>query len=272
MSDRACAAFLQWALPRVELRWAGFRRVRGQVCKRLKRRLKALGLEGFAEYRLRLERDPSEWQRLDEACRITISRFYRDRGVFGGLQDCVLPSLARKAGSDGRSLIRCWSAGCASGEEVYSLKIVWDLTLAARFPSLDLSIIGTDIDDIVLSRARAASYARSSLGELPEAFISQAFERRGELWNVRGVHRRGVTFLRQDLRQEAPAGPFDLVLCRNVAFTYFAPDLQRSVSARIATVLAPGGYLIIGAHEALTEDTLAFESHSGSHQIFRRPD
>ena len=272
MSDRACVAFLQWALPRMELRWLGFRRVRGQVCKRLKRRLKALGLDNFAGYRRRLERDPNEWQRLDELCRITISRFYRDRGVFERLQDCVLPSLARKAGSDGRSLIRSWSAGCASGEEVYSLRIVWDLTLADRLPSLGLSIIGTDIDEDVLMRARAACYPRSSLRELPADFIPQAFERRGELWTVREFHRRGVTFLRQDLRQEAPSGPFDLVLCRNVAFTYFAPDLQRSVLARIATMLAAGGYLIIGAREALPDDTLAFESRSGSRQIFRRPD
>jgi chemotaxis protein methyltransferase CheR len=270
MSDRACIAFLQWALPRIELRWAGFRMVRGQVCKRVKRRLKELGLEGFAEYRLRLEQHPHEWQRLDEFCRITISRFYRDRGAFERLRDCVLPDLARKAGSEGRSLIRCWSAGCASGEEVYTLRIAWDLAVAACFPYLDLSIIGTDIDEVVLRRARAASYVRSSLRELPEAFISQAFERRGEGWSVRGHHRRSVTFLRQDLRQEIPPGRFDLVLCRNLAFTYFAPDLQRSALARITAALAPRGYLIIGAREELPDGTAAFECDAVSPQILRR--
>jgi chemotaxis protein methyltransferase CheR len=270
MDDKACVAFLQWALPRMELRWDGFRKVRGQVCKRLKRRLRTLGLHDLAEYRLRLERDANEWQRLNEVCRITISRFYRDRAVFERLRDCVLPALAQKAGAEGRSLVHCWSAGCASGEEVYSVKIAWDLTIAARFPSLGLAIIGTDIDEIVLSRARTASYARSTLGELPEGFIPQAFERRGELWSVRALHRHGVTFLRQNLRQEAPAGPFDLVLCRNAAFTYFAPDLQQRVLARIANVLTPGGYLIIGARETLPADAYAFEIHSGSRQIFRR--
>ena len=270
MSDAACVAFLQWALPRIGLRWAGFRRVRGQVCKRVKRRLKELELGGFADYRLCLEQDPLEWQRLDELCRVTISRFSRDWGVFERLRAGVLPELAQRAETEGRSSLRCWSAGCASGEEVYTLRIIWDLTAASHFPSLDIAIIGTDTDEVMLSRARAGLYRTSSLRELPAAFISQAFERRCELWTVREHHRRGVTFLKQDLRHQAPAGPFDLVLCRNLPFTYFAADLQRSVLARIKAALTPGGYLIIGAREKLPDKTTAFECDPVARQIYWR--
>jgi chemotaxis protein methyltransferase CheR len=78
-------AFVQWALPRLDMRWTGFRKVRGQVCERIKRRLKELGLEGYAAYRQRLETDPQEWRVLDECCHITISRLFRDQDVFAGL-------------------------------------------------------------------------------------------------------------------------------------------------------------------------------------------
>ena len=80
MHDPDCTAFLQWALPRLDLRWAGFRRVRTQVCKRLKRRMHLLGLPGFVAYRDRLEADPDEWRVVDDCCRITNARFFATGG------------------------------------------------------------------------------------------------------------------------------------------------------------------------------------------------
>jgi chemotaxis protein methyltransferase CheR len=94
VDDRDCTAFLQWALPQRDLRWPGFRKVRRQVCKRLKRRIRELGLGDLAAYRSRLEADPAEWRAFDECCHITISRFFRDRGVFEVLRTYVLPDIA----------------------------------------------------------------------------------------------------------------------------------------------------------------------------------
>src|SRR5215217_8279593 len=85
MREVECAAFLQWALPRLRLRWAGFRRVRRQVCKRLRRRILELRLETLEQYRSQLEIDPHEWAVLDDLCYITISRLYRDKRVFDSL-------------------------------------------------------------------------------------------------------------------------------------------------------------------------------------------
>ena len=133
MTDADCVAFLQWALPRLDMRWKGFRKVRGQVCKRIKRRLQELGLEGYAAYRQRLESDPGEWRLLDECCHITISRFFRDRDVFEALRRRILPDVAHKAAREGRA-VRIWSAGCASGEEPFTLKIFWDLEVAPLAP------------------------------------------------------------------------------------------------------------------------------------------
>src|SRR5438477_9810042 len=120
-----CVEFLQWALPRLRMRWDGFRKVRRQVCRRIERRSRELGLTDLAAYRDYLERRPDEWARLDALCRVTISRFYRDRETFAALEQEVLPALAR-----GGAEIEVWSAGCASGEEPYTLALLWKLELA----------------------------------------------------------------------------------------------------------------------------------------------
>src|SRR5262249_15949881 len=124
MRDADCTAFLQWALPQLDLHWPGFRKVRHQVCKRVRRRINALGLNGFESYRKCLETDPREWPVLDQCCHVTMSRFFRDRGVFDGLLSSILPAIAERARSEGRQA-HCWSGGCAGGEEAYSLRILW---------------------------------------------------------------------------------------------------------------------------------------------------
>jgi chemotaxis protein methyltransferase CheR len=212
MADAECVAFLQWVLPRLDLRWQGFRKVHGQVCKRLKRRMKELGLEEFSAYRERLAADPGEWAVLDGLCHITISRFFRDSRVFEALALRVLPEIAARA-ARARREARFWSAGCASGEEPYTLKIIWDLEVARAFPGVDCSIVATDVDDTVLKRARKGCYPKGALRELPEAFVMAGFDRIGSLFCVRPRHRQGVSLLLQDLRSEAPDGRFDLILC-----------------------------------------------------------
>ena len=268
MTDADCVAFLQWALPRLDMRWTGFRKVRGQVCKRVKRRMKELGLEGYPAYRQRLEADPQEWRVLDEFCHITISRFFRDRDVFELLRSSILPDIARRAAREGRAA-RIWSAGCASGEEPYTLKILWDLEVAPSCPGAALTILATDIDGTMLERAREGCYDEHSLHDLPPHFVTQAFDRSADRFCVRPQHRAGLTFLFQDLRMEMPSDLFDLVLNRYVAFTYFAPPLQRQVLRKMLEHLLPLGYLVIGKHERLPEDLLQLVTVEGMRQIFQ---
>ncbi len=251
MEDTACVAFLQWALPRLGLRWAGFRRVRRQVGKRIDRRLRALGLADVAAYRAHLETCAEEWRVLDGLCRIPISRFWRDRGVFVHLGEVVLPDLARAAADRGEGRLRCWSAGCASGEEPYSLAIAWVLAAAVRSPPVAFEVVATDADEHLLERARAARYGAGSLKELPPAWRETAFTPSGADFVLRAGLRDHVALLRQDIREEAPPGRFDLVLCRNLAFTYFDEPVQRAVVRRIADALVAGGALVVGAHERL---------------------
>jgi chemotaxis protein methyltransferase CheR len=247
--DPACVAFLQWALPRLQLRWPGFRKVRKLVCKRVLRRAHELGLESLDDYRRRLAVSPREWSTLDALCRIPISRFYRDRAVFDALRSDLLPRLSERALARGDTALRAWSVGCASGEEPYTLSMIWRFDVARRFPSLDLSIVATDADETMLERARRGCYGEGSLRLLPTDLRSRGFDEEAGLHRVRDEVRRGVSFQCQDVRATTPDVPFDLVLCRNVVFTYFEPSLQRTVAERIVCRMVEGGLLIVGCHE-----------------------
>jgi chemotaxis protein methyltransferase CheR len=269
MRDADCTAFLQWALPQLDMHWPGFRKVRRQVCKRVRRRIDALGLSGFDAYRERLESDAQEWQVLDQFCHVTISRFLRDRGVFDCLRTSILPAIAERARSEGRDA-RCWSAGCASGEEPYTLGLLWHEAVAARFPGVRLEILATDVDPAMLRRARAATYEHSSLRELPMPWRERGFLRRGGRYVLRAEHRRLVTVRRHELRGPAPAAPFDLVLCRNLAFTYFGCALQHHVIGELVRVLRPGGALVIGLHEELPDPAPELQPWPDARAVYRR--
>ncbi len=261
MRDKDCIAFLQWGLPRLKLRWAGYRKVRRTVCKRLRRRLRELNLDGLAAYRGVLENHPEEWARLDALCRIPISRFYRDRGVFDCLAGRALPALAADAAARGVRELHGWSAGCASGEEAYTLRIIWDLAVLPDHPELRVVILGTDVEPQMLARAEAACYPAGSLKDLPPAWRAAAFAREAEVFCLKPAFRRDVAFRALDIRRQQPDRRFDLILCRYLAFTYFSPDLQAETLRAISARIAPGGYLAIGAHERLPEVA------GGLHQI-----
>ena len=271
MRDSDCVAFLQWALPRLQMRWPGFRKVRRTVCKRIDARVQALGLADVAAYRTYLERTADEWRMLDGLCGITISRFYRDHAVFAFLADTVLPELARRAAARGEHELRAWSCGCASGEEPYTLAIAWTLCReVASAPPMRLRVVATDVDPAVLARARSATYAASSLKDLPSGWCERAFEHSGDQYRLRPEFRRDVELLRQDVRTAWPDTTFHLVLCRNLVFTYFDESLQRQILERILTRLVSAGVLVIGKGESLPQPDVRLTPWSAKLGIYRR--
>jgi chemotaxis protein methyltransferase CheR len=252
MTDGECVVFLQWALPRMGLRWQGFRKVRRQVCRRVSRRITDLGLTELDAYREHLAGNEQEWDVLAALCRLTISRFWRDRAVFEALRDEVLPELG--------PAVSAWSVGCASGEEPYSL------VLAAAAAGVEIHVVATDVDPVLLERARRAVYPESSLRDLPSGIRARAFED----GRLRREYREPVAFVRRDVRDGAPDGPFDLVLCRNVVFTYFAEERQLEVGRHLARSLRAGGALVVGAHETLPKELDALEPWPAVGGVHRR--
>ncbi len=248
--------FLQWCLPRFGLQWRGFRRHWRRLSARLVRHFEQNHVHSLAEARQLIESNRDSLARWDRLFRWTRSRFFQDRGVYEHLRQGVLPFLATQKGP-GEEL-RCWSVGCAAGEEVYSLSALWQLEQAWQ-SGPELRLLGTDVDESLLGFADRGEFAIDRMAEVPSAWRSRIFAaHEGESSsNAAGtvpIHsqlREGVMFRRQDVREETPEESFALILCRNLAFRGFHADLQQSVLERLIRCLEPGGFLVIGAHETL---------------------
>jgi chemotaxis protein methyltransferase CheR len=248
MRDADCVEFLQWALPQMDMRWPGFRKVRRQVCRRVAARVAELALADLQVYRAVLAGNAAEWDHLATLCRVTVSRFLRDRELWFALGREVLPAFTAQVPDGGRQL-RCWSAGCASGEEPYSLTLVWYQLVQPVAAGWKISVTATDIDDEVLRRARRACYGAGSLRELPAEWRQSCFQRRDGEYCLRRRFLEPVELLGQDLRRHTPVGRFHMILCRNLVLTYFSPRLQQRILGRLRDALLSGGVLVLGSHE-----------------------
>jgi chemotaxis protein methyltransferase CheR len=270
MNDPELVRFLQWCLPKLGLGWAGFRKVRGTVRKRLTRRIRQLKLPDLAAYRELLSTDPDEWRRLEVMCRIPISRFYRDSAVYDFLAGEVLPACAHAARLRNDQKVRVLSAGCASGEEPYTIALIWTLRLSKAFPDVALEITALDVDDTMLRRAGAACYAAGSLKDLPSDLREKGFEPVEGLYRLREAFRRSVDLEKADIRQGVPGGPFDLILCRNTAFTYFDDVAQKAAFSDLDAKLRSDGYLVIGGHESLPDEDRNYQRLTAGLPVYRK--
>lgn len=229
-----------------------------------------LKLSAISEYRIFLESHPEEWAILDFLCRISISCFYRDRCVFDRLRDRFLAGLAEKVKQRGERVIRCWCAGSASGEEPYTLMLIWKLAVASQFPEASLKITATDVDEQMLERSRRACYAAASLRDFPPVWVKTAFERSNGEFLLKPEYKTNVKFLMQDLRREQPPGLFDLIFCRNLAFTYFSESLQGEILGHLENRLVRHGILVIGKKETLPPDSKQFTECEPSLNIYQK--
>jgi chemotaxis protein methyltransferase CheR len=207
------------------------------------------GVHDIRAYLVLLRRDPSEREALRSLLTVTISRFFRNRRVFETLSRHVLSCLAAKG-----KPVRAWSAGCASGEEPFTLRILWEELLGPN----PLSLLATDVDGACLLRAREGLYPESSLREVPRSIVEGYFRKEEGRFRLREGVVRSVEFRNLDLLRNFPPGEFDLVLCRNAAFTYFTAPRRVTVAEGFASVLVPGGFLVIGRTEKLPREAAAW--------------
>ena len=175
---------------------------------------------------------------------------------------------ARAADNDNR--VHIWSAGCASGEEAYSVALAWHFAGRHRWPSIDLRILGTDIDEVLLQRARQGCYAPGTLKELPPQWQEEGFHSKEGSLCLEPAIMQYASFVKHDLRSGAPESDFDVVLCRNLAFTYFDHQLQFDVASTIHEALADDGFLVLGKHEVLPATVSGFQLCYGPDCIYRK--
>ncbi len=244
----ACKEFLQWALPRLKLRPEGYRKVRRQVCRKIQTRIAGLHLSGFDAYRSYLENHPAEWQELDKLTRISISRFFRDYQSWEMLGKEILPVLTKNAVAENRP-VRCWSAGCASGEEPYSLALLWQQHVGSDDPKQIIEIIATDVDEHMLQRASLACYPGGNIRDVPKHLIERYFRKEGSLFCLDESIKKMVDFQKQDIRIAMPDGPFEIVFCKNLVAMYFEKESALASFKEITGRLASGGFLFTGNHE-----------------------
>ena len=274
MKDSECVEFLQWSLPRLHMRWAGFRKVRKQVCKKLQQRINYLNLDNILDYRNYIEQYPDELVELDKLCRITISRFYRDKMVFEFLEQQVFPRLLDNLKQRNETELRVWCAGSGAGEEPYTIALLWAMQFASHFPNIKLSITGTEINSQMINRAERACYPYSSIKNLPLSWQNSAFDQHNTLYCLHNEYQHYVQYFCQDLRQVSPSDGeksfFHLICCRNLAFTYFETSLQERILQRLQKALTNDGVLMIGVHEELPGEYTGFNAWSKRLGIYHR--
>ncbi|MEW5762234.1 MAG: protein-glutamate O-methyltransferase CheR [Bacillota bacterium] len=226
--------------------------------RRLLRRLSATGCRTFREYLDLLEGEPAECERLVASLTIKASRFFRDARVFDLLAQEVLPHLAREKAARGEPYLSAWCAGCAQGQEAYSLAILLDrLRLGGCHPGLKIYVVATDIDSAALDFAREGIYLEEMLEEVEGTLREAYFHHEGSRYLIDARLRAMVVFEYHDLTGCHNGGPaeglfasYDLILCRNVLM-YYTREVQERVLLRLVNMLNLPGYLVLGRAEAL---------------------
>jgi chemotaxis protein methyltransferase CheR len=197
------------------------------------------------------ETDSPLWDALIEELTIGETYFFRDENQIRALRSQVLPRIIESHRNDRR--IRIWSAGCASGEEPYTLSILL-AELLGNTGHWNISILGTDINKKVIRKAKAARYRPWSFRQTPSLMKSRYFRELGEDYEALSIIRKNVDFEYLNLNEPSYPSLFtntnalDLVLCRNVAI-YYSEDVVRDVVSRFYQCLIPGGWLMMGASE-----------------------
>jgi chemotaxis methyl-accepting protein methylase len=255
-------------LTRLGLSWQGYAKVRTGVKKRIQRHMQELGLTGVDAY-LQAMTDPEILNHVKRLMSVSISRFYRDRSLWLTLAEEILPELITRHSEK----IDFWSAGCALGQEAYSLAIEWEVLKKKRSALPELQILATDINPDYLSKARSGIYRRSSLKGLPDGIESHYFHacKDGENYRAADCLKKYIVWEVHDLMKERPpAGVFQIIVLRNSLFTYYGTERVSSVFLNILDSLEIGGFFIIGNRERPPLQTPALSSFKGSSYIFQK--
>ena len=240
---------------------------RPSLQRRFERRMQTLGLESFADYRRRLEEDPHEFVELFNTILINVTSFFRDPAAWDYLAKEIIPRIVEKKPED--EDIRVWSPGCASGEEAYSVGILFMEALGEEGFRKRVKIYATDVDEEALTEGRHAAYRSKALADVSEELRERYFERFDSGYAVRKHLRRGVIFGRHDVIQDPPISRVDLLICRNTLM-YFDAETQGRIIANFHFALSDEGYLFLGKSEALVARSNLFVPIDLRRRVFAR--
>ena len=238
------------------------------LLRRIQRRMQVLQIDTVPDFIARLKQEPKQLDLLFRELLIGVTQFFRDPPAFETLQATTLPGILDDKEAGGQ--LRVWVAGCATGEEVYSIAILLKEEMERRKIALSVQIFGTDIDETAIATARAGRYAKIMTGMSRER-IARWFVEEGEGYLVVKEIREMCVFSIHSLVRDAPFSKMDLISCRNLLI-YLDSDLQERAIRIFHYGLRPSGILFLGPSEGVTRNAHLFDVLDRKHRLFRRRD
>ncbi len=263
--DEALEALLHFVRDARGFDFTGYKR--STLGRRIHKRMADVHIDSYTDYRDLLETSADEFGALFNTILINVTSLFRDQDAWNYLQREVVPDLLGEIAGDQE--VRVWSAGCSSGEEAYSLAIMFAEALGVDEALNRVKIYATDVDEEALREARAGLYTAKSLERLSSELREKYFEPNGTQFAFRSDLRRRVIFGRHDITRDAPISRLDLLVCRNTLM-YFNVEAQTQIVERFHFALRPGGFLFLGKAEMLLNDADRFEVVNMRQRIFRR--
>jgi two-component system CheB/CheR fusion protein len=264
-ANEAFEALLRYMRDSRGFDFTGYKRT--SLIRRVRHRMEQAGFDGYDEYLDVLQASADEFAALFNTILINVTAFFRDTDAWEYVRTDVIPALLSERGPN--DPIRVWSAGCASGQEPYSLAILLAEALGAEAFQQRVKIYATDVDELALAEARAAWYDQKAVESVPADYLQRYFDQSDGRYQLRKDLRRAVIFGRNDLVRDAPISRVDLLTCRNTLM-YLNGETQRNVLGRLHFGLAPQGILFLGHAEMLLSHGDRFSPLSLDHRVFRK--
>jgi two-component system CheB/CheR fusion protein len=240
---------------------------KASIARRISKRLYENHLKTYEEYMDFLDKHPEEYARLFDTLLINVTEFFRDPEAWEALKEEVLPKiLSRKCKGDS---IRVWSAGCASGEEAYTIAMLISDLLGEAAGDYDIRIYATDMDESALNEARKGIYQATSMKHVSKERLQKYFTREDDSFKIKRNIRQMVAFGQQDLITDAPISHLDLIVCRNVLI-YFRQELQGRIITKFHYALDPHGYIFFGKSESMLSGSKQFVPVNKKWRIFEK--
>ncbi len=240
---------------------------RSSLSRRVRKRMQSVGVTSYLDYVDYLEVVPDEFTQLFDTILINVTAFFRDPPAWQYLRTEVVPRILGQKQPD--EPLRIWSAGCASGEEAYTLAMLLAESLGGEDIRDRVKIYATDVDEAALGQARAAHYSQREVEGVPPELLERHFDPNGQGFVFSKELRRAVIFGRHDLLQDAPISRVDLLVCRNTLM-YFNADAQARILTRFSFALREEAYLFLGRAEMLLAHSNLFSAFDLKRRLFRK--
>ena len=237
---------------------------RSTLLRRLERRISIQNLASLPAYAAFLREHPDETQALLKDLLISVTNFFRDGLAFHYLEQQVMPALTRR----GKETLRIWVAGCATGEEAYSLAMLCAEQTMGGIDMPKVQLFATDIDEDAIATAREGLYTLNDAADVSAERLSRFFTKEGDEYRVRREIREMILFANQNVLKDPPFSKLDLVTCRNLLI-YLNPVAQERVMETFHFALNPGGYLLLGLSETVDGSGDLYATVSREHHLYQ---